>query len=243
MPRYANETKFLLRALLAATLTYLIFASSSGAESPYSEGKRSVDGIGKYYFGREISTVMGHRGARWLERSTRQQEERTDLLIDALPLNPDMVVADIGAGSGYFSIPIAKRLPAGKVLAIDIQAEMLTIIKHKCAALGINNIELVRSSAADPKLPQDRVDLALLVDAYHEFEFPKEMTLGIFRGLKSGGRVVLVEYRAEDPSVPILRLHKMSEAQAKKEWLAAGFEFEKNLSVLPQQHIFIFRKP
>ncbi len=202
----------------------------------------SRDGIGKTYLGREISHVMGHRGAGWLERSTRQQEERTDLLIDALPLTPNSVVADIGAGTGYFSFPIAKRVPEGRVLAVDIQPEMLEIIRRRVAAGNVTNVETVLGTADDPRLPSGEVDLILLVDAYHEFEDPRSMGLAMRDALRPGGKVVLVEYRGEDPAVPIKRLHKMTEAQAKREMSAIDLAFVENLRVLPQQHILVFEK-
>ena len=213
------------------------------AEDLYETGKRNPHGIGKYYMGREISKVMGHLGARWLERSGRTLEERTDLLLDLLPLKPDMLVADIGAGTGYFSIPIAERLTEGEVLAVDIQPEMLALIDNKAKSKGVPNIRLIQGRVNNPLLPEGEVDLVLMVDAYHEFEFPFEMASGIKQGLKPGGAVILVEYRAEDPKVPILKLHKMSAEQARKEWQALGFVFEKNIGDLPQQHVLVFRKP
>lgn len=203
----------------------------------------SREGIGKVYMGREISFVMGHQGAGWLERATREAEERTDLLLDNLGLQPSQLVADIGAGTGYFSLPMAAQLPGGTVLAVDIQQEMLDIITSRAAAAGIDNIETLRATETDPRLPAGTVDLALLVDAYHEFSHPREVMTGIALGLKRGGKLVLIEYRAEDPSVPILRLHKMSVAQARKEMAAVGLEWVETRDILPQQHFMVFRKP
>ncbi len=203
----------------------------------------SPDGIGKVYMGREISFVMGHRGAGWLERLTREAEERTDLLLDNLPLEADDVVADIGAGTGYFSLPIAARVPRGRVLAVDIQQEMLDIVARRTKSAGIRNVESILATETDPGLPAGTVDLALMVDAYHEFSHPREVMTGIVRGLKSGGRVVLIEYRGEDPAVPILELHKMTQAQARREMTAVGLEWEETKTVLPQQHFMVFRKP
>ena len=241
MPRYKIATK--LRLWSYVTLLMLSSPVVFSSEDHYETGKRSPHGIGKYYMGREISKVMGHLGARWLERSGRTLEERTDLLLDLLPLEAGMLVADIGAGTGYFSIPIAERLTSGEVLAVDIQPEMLALIEQKAKTKGVRNVRLIQGRVDAPLLPEGEVDLVLMVDAYHEFEFPFEMAAGIKRGLKPGGIVVLVEYRAEDPAVPILRLHKMSAEQARKEWQALGFIFEKNISDLPQQHVLIFRKP
>ena len=242
MPRYKIATK-LFAYLSLAYLFAIAGAQSSAAENAYISGERSAHGIGKFYMGREIAQVMGHRGARWLERSSRTQAERTDVLLDLLPLAADMIVADIGAGTGYFSLPIAQRVPKGEVLAVDIQPEMLALIEQKALASNVKNIRLIQGQADDPALPKAAVDLVLMVDAYHEFEFPREMAANIKAGLKPGGIVILVEYRAEDPNLAILRLHKMSAEQAIKEWQAAGFVFEKNIGDLPQQHVLVFRKP
>lgn len=213
----------------------------------YETKRASRDGIGKVYMGREISHVMGHLGAGWLERPDREQEERTDLLIDNLDLAPNHVVADIGAGTGYFSFPISARVPQGKVLAVDIQPEMLEIIEARKAAgqkpQSWVNIETVRGTEDDPNLPANAVDLILMVDAYHEFAYPREMGEAMANALKPGGRIALVEYRLEDPSVPIKTLHKMSEAQAKKEMTALGLMWVETKGMLPQQHLMIFEKP
>ena len=178
-------------------------------DSVYQSGPASRDGIGKFYMGREISHVMGHLAAMWLERPEREREERTDLLIEALPLSENSIVADIGAGTGFFSFPIAERVPAGKVLAVDIQQEMLDIIEARKTDGAPANVETVLGNEQDPNLPESSVDLILIVDAYHEFSYPYEMGSAIARALKPGGVLVLIEYRAEDRSVPIKRLHKM----------------------------------
>ena len=213
-------------------------------ESSYQFGQASRDGIGKFYMGREISHVMGHLGAGWLERPTREREERTDLLLDNLPLEPGAVAADIGAGTGYFSLPMARKVGAeGRVLAVDIQPEMLEIISDRVEREGLDNVDMILASETDPRLPDNSVDLVLLVDAYHEFSHPAEVMQGIVRGLRPGGRVVLIEYRGEDPRVPIKRLHKMTEAQAIRELQAAGLEWVETLGFLPQQHFLVFRKP
>lgn len=201
------------------------------------------DGIGKFYFGREIAQVMGHRGAGWLERSSREAEESPSKLMDALKLRPGMAVADIGAGSGYFTRRIARRIgDNGIVYAVDIQPEMLKILKANMESRGLTNYRLVQGTEKDPKLADESVDLAVLVDVYHEFAFPHEMMTGIREALKPGGRVVLVEYRGEDKWVPIKPLHKMTQSQVKKEAAAQGFQWIKTLDVLPRQHILIFGK-
>jgi ubiquinone/menaquinone biosynthesis C-methylase UbiE len=208
----------------------------------YTERTPSRDGIGKVYMGREISHVMGHRGAGWLERPAREQQERTDLLIARLPLAADDVVADIGAGTGYFSIPIAERVPRGTVLAVDIQAEMLAIIEERQQNGAPANIETVLGSVTDPNLPRNGVDLILLVDAYHEFSHPYEMGTAMVDALRPGGKLVLIEYRAEDPGVPIKPLHKMSERQAIGEMRAIGLRHLRTEDFLPQQHFMVFEK-
>lgn len=242
-----------VRGLAALAAGLLLALAACAADSPapavaddagvYSYRPSAEDGIGKVYQGREISFVMGHLGAGWLERAERVQEERTDLLLANLPLTPDSVVADIGAGTGYFSLPIAGRVPAGKVLAVDIQPEMLAIVARRARAAGLTNVEPVQATETDPRLPAGTVDVVLMVDAYHEFSHPWEVMQGVVRGLKPGGRVVLIEYRAEDPEVPILPLHKMTETQARREMKAVGLEWVETRDFLPQQHYMVFRKP
>lgn len=228
--------------LLAAILLAMI-GTSAASESGYSAIRPSPDGIGKVYMGREISHVMGHLGAGWLERPTRDREERTALLIANLDLQADDTVVDLGAGTGYFSFPIAARVSQGRVLAVDIQPEMLAIIKRRAKAESVPNIETVLASERNPNIPAETADLVLLVDAYHEFSYPREVMQGVMAGLKPGGRVVLVEYRGEDRNVPIKPLHKMSEAQARMELEAIGFEFIENQTYLPLQHVLLFAKP
>ncbi len=208
----------------------------------YQTKSPASDGIGRVYMGREISEVMGHLGAGWLERSEREQEERTDLLAEALGLKPTDIIADIGAGTGYFSFRLARLVPQGKVLAVDIQPEMIEYLTAGKRKAKTPNVEPVLGTITDPKLPANGVDLALLVDAYHEFSNPREMMDNIVKSLRPGGRVVLVEYRAEDPNVPIKEHHKMTEAQATKEMKAVGLRLLKNDRRLPQQHILIFGK-
>ena len=232
--------------LLCTGLLLLVGAdalASAEAEDVYQLEAPSRDGIGKVYLGREISHVMGHLGAAWLERSGREREERTDLLIESLPLNPDFVVADIGAGTGYFTFPVAQRVPEGRVLAVDIQPEMLEIIEARKRREGVTNVDTLLGSVTNPNLPAGSVDLAFIVDAYHEFSHPFEMGQAIARALKPGGKLVLIEYRGEDPSVPIKRLHKMTQAQARKEMAALGLRWDTTLDLLPQQHFMIFYKP
>ena len=218
-------------------------AGSSDESGRYSEKRASRDGIGKVYMGREISHVMGHLAAGWLERPEREREERTDLLIERLSLSPDDVVADIGAGTGYFSFPIARRVPEGKVLAVDIQQEMLDMIEARKSNGAPSNVETVLGTITDPKLPSSGVDLILIVDAYHEFSHPFEMGTAMADALKPEGKLILIEYRAEDRSVPIKPLHKMSENQAIDEMRAIGLKHLRTEDFLPQQHFLVFEKP
>ncbi|MCA8996951.1 MAG: methyltransferase domain-containing protein [Planctomycetaceae bacterium] len=203
------------------------------------------NGIGKFYLDREIARVMGHQGISWLERPEREEEERLTLLIKALKLKPGMTVADIGAGSGVITVLMARKIGTdGKVMAVDIQPEMLQALERKCKGLMIDNVQPVLGTNRTPNLDENSLDLAIMVDVYHEFDFPYEMLSEIAKSLKPGGRVAFVEYRKEDPAVPIKEVHKMSEAQVKKEASAKGLplEFVENVDTLPRQHVIIFRK-
>jgi precorrin-6B methylase 2 len=201
------------------------------------------DGTGKFYMGREIALVMGHLAAGWLERPEREREEAPTKLMEALKLKPGDVVADIGAGSGYFTFRIAEKVgPKGKVLAVDIQPEMLTLIRQKMKAAKVENIEPILGAEADPKLPENSTDLVLMVDVYHEFSHPYEMMVNMLKGLKPGGRIVFVEYRLEDPEVPIKLVHKMSQKQVMKEMEVHPVKWEKTIDILPRQHIIVFQK-
>jgi SAM-dependent methyltransferase len=219
-----------------------ILGNTKNNESYYQIGDASRDGIGKFYMGREISQVMGHLGAGWLERPKREREERTDLLLKHLSLKATDYVVDLGAGTGYFSFPIAVQLTAGKVLAVDIEPEMLRLIEQRKSDEGIENIDTILASELSPNIPNASVDVVVLVDAYHEFSHPREVMAGVVKGLKPGGRVVLVEYRGEDNRVPIKRLHKMTQQQAKKEMSVVGLQWLRTDDYLPQQHVMIFSK-
>lgn len=210
---------------------------------PYEEGPATPDGIGKFFHGREIAKVMGHPAIDWLERDDREKEEAPSRAIAAIDLKPTDVIADIGAGSGYYSFRISPKVPEGKVIAVDIQPEMLDFLRNKSAELKITNVEPHLGQIDDLKLPAASIDAALMVDAYHEFSHPREMLASLRHALKPGGRIFLLEFRAEDPKVPIKALHKMTEAQARLELESAGFKFVSNLRPLPWQHFMIFQRP
>lgn len=236
--------------IILLMLCYLLLdpsrvASAASASSTVYEQRliHSPDGIGKFYMGREIAKVMGHTGALWLERPSRETEEQPSKVVNALNLKPNDVVADIGAGTGYMSFRIAPLLTKGKVLAVDIQPEMLDIIEFLKKENNITNIEPILATLTNPNLPPESVDLALMVDAYHEFENPREVIEGIFRALKPGGKVALVEYRGENPFIMIKRLHKMSQRQVRKEMQAVGLVWRETKNLLPQQHLMVFEKP
>lgn len=218
--------------------------ASEGLPSRYTTIAASPDGIGKVYLGREIAQVMSFHGAEWLERSERVEEERPDLLLSALELKPGMTVADIGAGTGYYSWRMAQRVGAsGTVYAVDIQPEMIKLLEGQMSHRGATNVKAVLGSLTDPRLPPGSIDLALMVDVYHEFEYPYEMLTAIVRALKPGGRLVFVEFRAGDAAVPIKPLHTMTEGQVRKEAAVHALEWVKTARDLPWQNAVVFRKP
>ena len=194
--------------------------------------------------GRQFAGVMGWQGAPWLDREERDIEEAPDRAIDALDLKAGQIVADIGAGSGYMSIRMARRVgPTGRVWAEDIQPEMIELLKQRLAKERIANVTPILGLIDDPKLPEASIDLMLLVDVYHEFSEPQKMLRGMRAALKPGGRLVLLEYRKEDPTIPIRIEHKMTVAEAKPEVEAEAFTLSKVDERLPRQHILIFTKP
>lgn len=217
--------------------------AATKAGSVYQERfVHSSDGIGKFYMGREIAKVMGHTEALWLERPSREITERPQQVVEALDLKPTDIVADIGAGTGYFSFRMASLIPEGKVLAVDIQPEMIDIINFLKTESKIINVEPILASINNPNLPKTSIDLALMVDAYHEFEYPREVMEGIVQALKPGGRVVLVEYRGENPLILIKAIHKMKQKQVRKEMKAVGLQWRETKNFLPHQHMMIFEK-
>lgn len=241
--------KLLSRRSLVAWLTAPLLGSAgilARAQRPTERYRRVPpgEGIGKVYMDREIAGVMSWKGAGWLERGEREKEERSDLLLRELGLRPGMNVADVGAGSGYYARRMAPLVaPGGKVYATDVQPEMVRLLTELARKANLPNIEPVQGTEQQVNLPADTIDLALMVDVYHELAFPYEVMDSLVRAVKPGGQVVFVEYRAEDPRVPIKPLHKMSEAQIRREAAENGLVYERTGRTLPWQHVVFFRKP
>ncbi|MGV3531946.1 MAG: class I SAM-dependent methyltransferase [Chthoniobacteraceae bacterium] len=233
---------------LAALLPFSSAAFAKENATPKHPGyetrtEHDRDGTGTFYMGREIALVMGHLAVGWLERPEREAEERTDLLLDGLKLKEGDVVGDIGAGSGYFSWRIGKAVgEKGAVYAVDIQKEMLEVLARNMGRRGVQNVKPILGTNEDPKLPPATLDIILMVDVYHEFDRPFEMTGKMLEALKPGGRLIFVEYRGEDPEIQIKPLHKMTEAQVRKEMAIWPAEWVETLRILPQQHMIVFRK-
>jgi len=221
----------------------ILQTATLAAQERYTVKPGDPNGINKWYMGRQIAQVMSHFGIDWLERQERDQEENTTQLLKNLAVQPGTVIADIGAGSGYHSTLLSKMVGNGKVYAVDVEPEMIAYLNERIKREGKKNIIPVLSTEKAVSLPANSMDMMLLVDVYHEFSFPYEMARSMLDALKPGGKLVLVEFRAEDWNVPIKAIHKMSQQQAVKEFKAAGFSFEKNISNLPWQHCLIFRKP
>ncbi len=206
-----------------------------------TKGRRDRPG---YYMGRPIADVMSWRGAEWLFRETRIDEEQPEAMLDALEIAPGSTVADVGAGAGYHSIRLARRVgPKGTVLAADVQPEMLQLLRANARTAGVENIKPLLATQRDTKLPDGKVDLILMVDVYHECSDPDVLLAGLLKALKPGGRLVLVEFRGEDPEVPIKPEHKMTLKQVRLELEPQGFRFQKSLEFLPWQHVIVFEKP
>ena len=211
-------------------------------DSVYQYKTASRDGIGKIYKGREISFVMDAAGADWLERNNRNEEENTRLAISKLPITSKSVVADIGAGSGYYTFRIAQKLTEGKVYAVEIQDEFINLLKENQLQKGIKNVEIVKGTEQNPNLPANSIDLAIMVDVYHELAYPQEMLSALLTALKPDGKILLLEYKAEDPDVAIKELHKMSVKQVNKEMEANGFKLFTREDFLPMQHFLVYEK-
>ncbi|WP_237586767.1 class I SAM-dependent methyltransferase [Pontibacter russatus] len=192
--------------------------------------------------GREIAKVIGTGGGGWLDRSTRQEEENSLRAIDGMTLNPQSVVADIGAGTGFYTFKVAEKVPKGKIYAVELQDAFVAELKERSQELGLSNVKVVKGGAKSINVPDTSLDLAFMVDVYHELEYPREMLQAIHRALKPDGKLLLLEYRAEDPKVPIRELHKMTAQQVKEELEANGFKLFKREDSLPIQHFLMFEK-
>ena len=235
--------------IVSLLMPFSVLAADAPKKAPVplyeTRKEHDPDGIGKFYMGREIAHVMGYLAAGWLDRPEREKEEQTSKMIEALKLKPGDVVADVGAGSGTITFRLCDKVgPKGKVHAVDVQKEMVDLLKQRAKARKLANIEIVQGTETDPKLPAAAIDLILMVDVYHEFSHPFEMTEAMVKALKPGGRMVFVEFRMEDPKVPIKLVHKMSEAQVKKELGQPefGLKWKETINVLPWQHVIVFEK-
>ena len=233
--------------ILLFLFTTLIISNTSigqniNSDKEYIFKRGDFNGIGKWYMGRQIAYVMGYEGIGWLERSDREKEENVSNLIQNMNIKPNDTIADIGAGSGYHAFRMASLAKKGLVYAVDIQREMLMTIEKTKESKKLRNIETILGSDKSISLPKDSVDKILMVDVYHEFNFPKEMIASIKNALKPNGQLFLIEYRGEDSKVPIKKIHKMTEKQAIKELEAAGFRLKENIENLPWQHCMIFLK-
>jgi len=226
-------------------LTLFVLTSTVGLnaqERRYTFKKGSYDGVGKWYMQREISHVMGYQGMSWLERDEREKEENTSTLLANMNISKTDDIADIGAGSGYHVFKMADMATAGTIYAVDIQDEMLAAMRDKKLAGKITNVALVKGSEKSINLEPNSVDKVLIVDVYHEMNFPYEMMASIKKAMRADAKLYLIEYRGEDPNVPIKELHKMTEAQAVTEMKALGLELEENTDNLPWQHCMVFVK-
>jgi SAM-dependent methyltransferase len=217
-------------------------AAMAQKDSLYTTGSASRDGIGKFYFGREIAQVMGAGGSSWLERDERQKEENTNLAIEKIQLAVNGTVADIGAGTGYYSFRLSKKVPAGKVYAVEIQDELIDYLQRKKAVLKDSVVQVVKGTDHSPNLPDNSIDLAIMVDVYHELAYPAELLQSLRKALRPNGKILLIEYRGEDPSVPIKALHKTTVAQLAKEMGANGFRLSYKGDFLPIQHFLLYEK-
>lgn len=216
-------------------------AKKPSVSKAYTYRRGSADGIGKFYFDREIAHIMGSANATWLERANRPKEENTDLAIEKMNTKPADVIADLGAGTGYYTFKLAPKVPEGKVYAVEVQDEMIRFLNNRKKELNNNNVEVVKGSNMSPNLPANSIDMVIMVDVYHELEYPSEMLQAIKKSLKKDGKILLIEYKGEDPSVPIKALHKTTVAQLNKELGANGFTLSYRGDFLPIQHFLLYK--
>ncbi len=228
--------------LFSFCLLISVQITSAQEQSKYTFKKPSANGTGKVYMGREIAHVMSFEGVEWLERNNRVKEENTNLALTSLPLTNSSIVADIGAGSGFYTFRVARRIPKGKIYAVEIQDDAIAFLKKKAGDDRFTNVEVIKGTEQSPNLPANSIDVAFMVDVYHELQYPAAYLTALKKALKPNGQLLLLEYKAEDPSVAIKPEHKMSVSQAKKELLANGFKLIKNGTFLPLQHFLLFKK-
>jgi ubiquinone/menaquinone biosynthesis C-methylase UbiE len=217
-------------------------AQNNTTDSLYTYKTASPGGTGKFYLGREIAHVIGPSSVAWLDRDSRPREENTQLAIDKIQLPPDAVIADIGAGTGYYTFKLAPKVPQGKVYAVEIQDEMIAAINEKKKKLNNTNVEVIKGTIRSPNLPANSVDLVIMVDVYHELEYPVEILKAIKNALKKDGQLLLIEYKGEDPAVAIRPLHKTTVAQLNKELAANGFKLSYEGKFMPIQHFLVYKK-
>jgi ubiquinone/menaquinone biosynthesis C-methylase UbiE len=236
MKHFISILLFSLACLSSAAQTH------PSKDSIYTYKEATPGGEGKFYKGREIAQIMSFEGVAWLERNSRPKEENTVLAISKLPITKNSVVADIGAGSGYYTFRIAPKVPNGKVYAVEIQGDAIKYLKDRSKKLKQDNVIVIKGGEQSPNLPDNIIDLAIMVDVYHELLYPQEMLQAIRRSLKPNGKLLLIEYRAEDPKVEIKELHKMSVKQVNKELTANGFHLVQDGEFMPIQHFLVYEK-
>ncbi|HEY4196263.1 MAG TPA: class I SAM-dependent methyltransferase [Mucilaginibacter sp.] len=235
----STKSAFLFSFLFVCGSYTTLFAQQ---DSTYTHKPASKGGTGKFYFGREIAHIMDFSGSPWLERNSRQVEENSNLAVSKLPVTGSSVVADIGAGTGYYTFKIYQKVPKGRVYAVEIQNDAVTYLKNKAGQLNASNVTVIKGTEKSPELPENSIDLVLMVDVYHELSYPHEMLQSIRKSLKPKGKLLLMEYKAEDPKVDIKPLHKMSVEQVNKELTANGFHLVNDGEFLPIQHYLLYEK-
>lgn len=235
-----KKNTYLLFLLIILLPLYGCTAQDSNGNYTFKKG--DPNGIGKWYLGREIAHVMGFQGIGWLERPEREEEENTSILLRNMDIRAGDAIADIGAGSGYHVFKMASIAKKGMIYAVDIQDEMLAELRRNKEKGSHKNVAVIKGSEKSVNLPENSVDKVLMVDVYHEFNYPMEMVASIKKALRANGKIYLIEYRGEDAKVPIKKVHKMTEAQAVKEMQAAGMKLEQNIDNLPWQHCMVFVK-
>lgn len=242
MGRYGSRSWRWGAAFIALSVSSIASAQDAGQEEAGAPARRArTPKPLTHYMGREIAQTMHYTGAEWLIRDTREREERCSVMLANLGVKPGMVICDMGCGNGFYSLQLAEMTgERGQVLAVDVQPEMLVMLRERAERAGVSNITPILGSFHDPRLPADTVDLILMVDVYHEFSHPETMLGAMRRSLKPDGRIALLEYREEDPNVPIKPLHKMSQRQILKEYEANGLKLVDSFDRLPWQHMMFF---